>query len=179
MAIVLAALCFSLVSCSNDEPDSEKNSTFTFNGEKMYAGTADNNMPELIYSRKSEQMQISISLYKSKNDIYPSVSGDIEIETFDPSTQTKGKGLDIIPSKFTCIEEQTGNSFPSTNVNRYYKNITGSITFEGYNASKNIVTLKFNNVKLESQNSQSTILNGTLSCEYDDDGYLTQYSGIW
>ena len=184
VAVLLSALTFSLSSCGDDdEPDggggsSSSSTSFTFNGEKMYVGTMDFNMPQLIYSPRSEQMQIGIYLYKSKEDIYPSVAGDIEIEVFDPSTYKKGQKLEIITGKYTCIEEQLGNT-QSTNVALYFKNITGSITFEGYNSSTNIVVLKFNNVKLEDNNSQTCVLNGSLNCDYDDNGYLTQYSGIW
>ena len=182
VAVLFSALTVSLVSCSkdDDEPNNGNGSSlFTFNGEKVYAGTMDFNIPELIYSPRSEQMQIDFGLYKSLDDIYASAGGDIEVEVFNPISYKKGQQLEIITGKYTCIEEQTRGSISSTSVVRYFKNITGSITFEGYNSSTNIVVLKFNNVKLEDNNSQTCVLNGSLNCDYDDNGYLTQYSGIW
>ena len=196
-AILFLIIVVSFPSCSKDDdgPNSgnKGENSFSFNDGTLYFHYEnDYDWPTLNYSKRENISQLNFSLYQypatfsgDNIDMYSIAGGGIELTPFNPSELKKGDELEIICSQvgrystYTCIEYDF-KGWTSTEVIKKscYMYVSGSITFEGYDDSSEVTSLKFNKVTLKgNKEDESCVLNGTMKCLYDEDGYLTLFSG--
>ena len=190
--VLLSVFTISFSSCSkDDEPSSNGNNIFSFNGETFYLHyDFDWSWPTLDYSKRENILQLNFSLSKSPSafdiDNTNSVGGSIEFTPFKPNELKKGDSIEILSRQvgryatYTCISSDfKGVTGSQVLIKNYYIYNSGSITFEGYDFSSEIVTLKFNKVTFNGDNNDTCILDGVMKCVYDENGYLTLHDGIY
>lgn len=182
---LFATMSLALTSCGDeDEPEDSSNDSaaFIFDGEKLYT----RNYDTLDNIRIVNMMQINCSLYKTPDafsgedvDIYPVAGITLEIKPFNVETTSKGTALEVITSRRTYISDiRNGFSIGTSSVsgiNYYFKPTSGKVTFEGYDAQKNTVTIQMDITMANPSNSIK--LNGKVICEYIDDSYCIEEYG--
>lgn len=182
---LFATMSLALTSCGDeDEPKDSSNDSaaFIFDGEKLYT----RNYDTLDNIRIVNMMQINCSLYKTPDafsgedvDIYPVAGITLEIKPFNVETTSKGTALEVITSRRTYISDiRNGFSIGTSSVsgiNYYFKPTSGKVTFEGYDAQKNTVTIQMDITMANPSNSIK--LNGKVICEYIDDSYCIDEYG--
>lgn len=170
---LFATMSLALTSCGDDDGDDEPGagsssgsySTFTINGVTKYFGFKDYDwtFPELNYTSwtNTSDLQLDMSFYKTSSmldDIYAEGGVTILFEDFDPATTTKGSALDIAEGRYTWLEISSDPH--DLYGGEIYDDIqSGKVTFVSYDATKEIVTIKF-----EKLNMGGKVIDGTVAC---------------
>lgn len=163
---LFAISTLTLVSCSDDEDDSNNggtDSSFTVNGAPFGVHPMAGASNTCTNYTSNGPTYIQSELYPAGSDeleIYPYVNISIVAERFDPSTLSKGFTLNLTDGSW--VEYVTG----MMQVVRYSQFVSGKIIFQGF--SNGNATFNFENVKYaQKDNDSNTItLNGTMTCEY-------------
>ena len=180
---VFATMSLAVTGCSKDDDgEGDKGgTTFSYNDKTMYLrpyGSVD-------VSLAKDMMQLNFGLYESASPLkalYATVGVSIELEPFDHTAISKGTALKMKSEPYgrysthTCVTYYNDILDPARNY-YYYMLTSGTMTFEGYDADKNILTVKLSNVQLKDNNGKTCKLNGSVVCEYSYPGMLIQYSG--
>ena len=184
---VFATMSLAVTGCSkNDDGEGDKGgTTFSYNDKTMYLRQDDYHIPTVDVSVAKDIMQLNFNLYKSASPLdalHPTVGVSIELEPFDHTALSKGTALKMKSepygrySTYTCVTYYNDMLNPASN-DYYYMLTSGTMTFEGYDADKNILTVKLSNVQLKANSGETCKLNGRVNCDYCYPGGLTQFSG--
>lgn len=215
--VLFSVLSVFVTSCSKDDDSETEDTPFFYNDEPLYIRTDDPATRTLavyvetppattLISKEGRHpfVQIQFWLYLTPKfswfsdysfyeEACPVVSGNIELQPFEPSTLSKGDELAVVTSIFSkyshCFSDDDDDDYEIydyvrlgeatyTYINGCYNYVSGIVTFEGFEPDKNIVLLRFNDVKFEDETSNYyCTLNGDMPCEYikDDGNHLYDY----
>lgn len=161
MVVMFTAFSFALTSCGddNEDPDdpNDAGSTATYvtvNGEQF---VGDDATCDILYNTHIDFTYGK----KGSSDPYgfPTIAASIYCDGFSPATASKGTALDV--KGLTTFTYQT-DVMEGYSCDEY---VSGSVTFESYNATDRTIVFKLSNLKCKNTKGNTLTVNGTVKCE--------------